>query len=58
MKKIKPGKPDPSRFAVGAEDVVPVGRVRVIDMLTEEQRQENAAHDEALRQAFEEDDKG
>ena len=46
---------DPNRFAAGVADVVPLGRVRVIDMLTEEQRQENAAHAEVMGRILLED---
>ena len=43
---------------MGAEGVEPMRLVKTIGGLTEEQKRDNAAHDEALRQAFEEDGEG
>ena len=43
---------DPSRFAAGAEDIEPMGRVKKMDGLAEEERGENAANAEMLKRLF------
>ena len=49
QKQTRPGKPEPSRFAVDAAGVEPMRLVTTSDGLTEAERRDNSAYDEALR---------